>query len=95
MDLSIPKYFLLGPGASILLLEMLFPPFKALFAGGEWVALGRSLFVAPPALEGAVSIGIHWGALGVESAVVILCIAISYWLLSRAHPLWAEEASRE
>ena len=95
MDLSIPKYFLLGPGASILLLQMLFPPFKAHFAGGGTIALGRSLFVAPPALEGAVSVGIHWGALGAEFAVVILCIAISYRLLSRAQPLWTEEANHE
>ena len=95
MDLSIPKYFLLGPGASILLLEMLFPPFKAFFAGGGSIALGRSLFAAPPALEGAVSVGVHWSALGAELAVVILCIAISYRLLSRTQPLWSEEVSRE
>ena len=36
---------LLSPGASILFLEILFPPFKAHFAGGDTVALGRSLFV--------------------------------------------------
>lgn len=95
MDLSIPKYFLLGPGASILLLEVLFPPFNAHLAGGSTVALGRSLFVAPPALEGAVSVGIHWGALGVEFAVLMLCIAVSYRLLSRAQPLWTEEANHE
>jgi len=95
MDLSIPKYFLLGPGASILLLEILFPPFKAHLEDGGTIALGRALFVAPPELEGAVSVGIHWGALGVELAVLILCIAISYRLLSRAQPLWAEEANHE
>jgi hypothetical protein len=95
MDLSMPKYFLLGPGASILLLEMLFPPFKAHFSGGDTIALGRSLFAAPPALEGAVSVGIHWVALGVEFAVLISCITISYRLLSRAQPLWAEEANHE
>jgi hypothetical protein len=95
MDLSIPKYFLLGPGASILLLEMLFPPFKAHLAGGDTIALGRSLFVAPPALEGAASVGIHWGALGIEFVVLILCMAMSYRLLSRAQPLWAEEANHE
>ena len=95
MDLSIPKYFLLGPGASILLLEMLFPPFKAYFAGRDAIALGRSLFMAPPALEGAVSVGIHWGALGFEFAALILCIAISYRLLSRTQPLWAAEANHE
>jgi hypothetical protein len=95
MDLSIPKYFLLGPGASILLLEMLFPPVQGTLRRRGTIALGRSLFVTPPALEGAVSVGIHWGALGVEFAVVMLCIAISYRLLSRAQPLWAEEANHE
>jgi hypothetical protein len=95
MDLSIPKYFLLVPGALILLLEMLFPPFRVPLADGGTIALGRSLFVAPPALEGAVSVGIHWGALGVELAALILCLTISYRLLSRAQPLWAEEANHE
>ena len=95
MDLSIPKYFLLGPGASILLLEILFPPFKAVLADGAVVALGRSLFIAPPALQGAASVGINWGALGVELTVLALCIAISYGLLSRAQPLWTEEANHE
>lgn len=58
MDVSIPEYFLFGPGCTLLVLEFLFPPYTALYSNGTLLHLGRSLFLSPPAPNGAFSVAI-------------------------------------
>lgn len=91
MDVSIPEYFLLGPGFTLLILEFLFPPYAAIYSDGTVVHLGRSICLSPPALSGALSVAIDWGALGFECLVLGICLGVSYRLLSRAAPLWARD----
>ena len=91
MDLSIPEYLLRGPGCVLLVLEFLFPPYKAGLADGSVLHLGRSLSVWSPAVNRASSVTIDWWALSWECFVLALCLGASYWLLSRAAPLWARE----
>lgn len=91
MDVSIPAYFLLGPGFSLLVLEFLFPPYIAAFADGAILHLGRSVCLWPPNVKEALSVTIDWWALTSECFVLAVCLAVSYWLLSRTTPLWARE----
>jgi hypothetical protein len=91
MDVSIPEYFLFGPGFTLLLLEFLFPPYAATFSDGTVLHLGRSIFLSPPVPNGSLSVAVDWVALGFECLVLGTCLAVSYRLLSRAAPLWARE----
>src|SRR5689334_4435213 len=88
IDLSIPAYFFLGPGCTLLVLEFLFPPYRAAFANGTVLHLGRSLLLLAPSLPGAKTVSIDWWALSCECFVLVICIAVSYRLLSRSEPLW-------
>jgi hypothetical protein len=91
MDLSIPAYFFLGPGFSLLVLEFLFPPFQANFGNGIVLGLGRSPVLLPPSVAAAVSVTINWSALGADCLALAICVIVSYRMLSRAEPLWAKE----
>jgi hypothetical protein len=90
MDLSVPAYFVLGPGLSLLTLELLFPPFVALYHGQK-LGLGRSFCLVPPDVLGIGPVSVNWSALAIECVLLLLCIGISYWTLSRAEPMWARQ----
>ena len=72
MDVSIPEYFLFGPGCTLLVLEFLFPPYTAIYADGTLLHLGRSLCLSPPAPNGALSVAIDWSSLGLECLVLTI-----------------------
>jgi hypothetical protein len=91
MDVSIPEYFFLGPGFTLLILESVFPSYAATYADGTVLHLGRSICLSPPAPNGALYVAVDWIALGFECLVVGICLAVSYRLLSRAAPLWARD----
>lgn len=91
MDMSFTKYFLIGPGGLLFLIEFFVPPFKALYPSGVSVAVGRSPFYLPPDAMGAVSVSIHWMRLAEECLVVILCLAAAYWLLRAFERLGSRE----
>ena len=91
MDMSFTKYFLIGPGGLLFLLEFFVPPFKALYPGGFSAEVGRSPFYLPPDAIGAVSVTIHWMQLAIECTGMVLCLAVAYWLLVGLEHLGASD----
>jgi hypothetical protein len=80
MDMSLSKYILIGPAGFLFLIELIMPPFRAVYPGGLSVALGRSPFYDPPTMFG-MAVTVDWLRLSMECGVLFIGCVVTYWLL--------------
>jgi hypothetical protein len=83
MDLSIPAYFLV-PGCALLFSNCYSYPMQPLLLTTWSASWAVGTFRAT---EGALRVWIDWSACSWECLIILICLAVSYHLLSHAEPL--------